>query len=687
MSLVTFSDVTRFHGRQDVLNSVTLAVEPGERIGLVGRNGAGKTTLIRIILGDEQPDKGIVTKAKGLRIGYLPQEILTQPGVALLDLVLDTDPEYRKVERELREVEEKLAGTGSPGHGMDQEGIMALAERQGRLLHDFERLGGWEKEASAKKILRGLGFQESDLSRGLQEFSGGWVMRAVLARLLLSKPDLLILDEPTNHLDLDSLIWLEGYLKGTSSALIVVSHDRVFLNNVSQKIIELRQGRADSYQGDYESYVSQKSLRLQTETQAFENQQGRIRELQRFIDRNRVRASTARRAQSRVKVLEGMERLEKPETDEGVGFGLRLPLGRRGPDRVLEMEHVSKSYGDLTVFSDLNLILRRGERLALVGPNGRGKSTLIKLAAGIAAPGSGRINLGQNVDIGYFSQFQMDSLDAGNSVLEEFALSAGSLNLGSQRSVLGNFLFSGDDVFKRVGVLSGGEKTRLVLAKIMMGGPNLLLLDEPTNHLDIAGRQMLEEALSDYQGTMILISHDRHFINRLASSVGILEDGGLSVYPGDYDDYREIWLKKAEGENPPTKPQGETSQKADPSGGQNGKGKGKPVGRPKGRPDGLPDAPSGKQRGSQRGKHADPNKKSLDRERKKLLQAVADSERALDALGAKLREVEEALSNPATYQNQELLKGLLGKSQELKKEEKDLEDAYEGLLRDLEALG
>jgi ATP-binding cassette subfamily F protein 3 len=684
MSLVTFSDVSRFHGRQDVLNSVTLSVEPGERIGLFGRNGAGKTTLLRLILGEEEPDKGQVVKARGLRIGYLPQEILTQGGGSLLELVMDTDPECRRVEAQLKELGERLAALGSLVPPPPEAEVMALVESQGRLLHDFERLGGWEKESSAKKILGGLGFSEGDLGRPIREFSGGWVMRAVLARLLLARPDILIMDEPTNHLDIDSLIWLEGFLKGSGSAIILVSHDRVFLNNISQRIIELRNGRADSYQGDYESFLRQKALRLQTETQAFANQQERIRQLERFIERNRVRATTARRAQSRVKVLEGMERLERPESDEGVGFGLRLPVGRRGPDRVLEFKGVSKSYGGIRVFEGLDLSLRRGERLALVGPNGRGKSTLIKLAAGIADPSGGSVALGQNVDVGYFSQFQMDSLNATNTVLEEFALAAGTLSPGHQRSVLGAFLFSGDDVFKRVGVLSGGEKTRLVLAKIMMGAPNLLLLDEPTNHLDIAGRQMLEEALSDYQGTMIFISHDRHFINRLASSVGIIEGGSLAVYPGNYDDYREIWLRKAEEGTAgppgpgPAGPSRRGGPGGDPRGGAPGQGQGQGKGKGKGQGQGQGQG-QGKGKGKGQGKPTNSQKA-------RLIKALSDSERALDGLLSRQRELEQALSLPDTYRDKELLKGLLSESQSLKNDVRGLEEIYETQLRELEAM-
>jgi ATP-binding cassette subfamily F protein 3 len=665
MSLVTFSEVSRFYGRQDVLSSVTLSVEPGEHIGLVGRNGAGKTTLIRLILGEEQPDSGLVTRARGLKIGWLPQEIAAAPDATLLDTVLDTDPEFRRVEAQLREVEEKLSLAGAKDSPFSEGEVSELAERQGRLLHDFERLGGWEKEPAARKILSGLGFAESDCGRGLREFSGGWVMRALLARLLLAKPDLMILDEPTNHLDLDSLIWLEGWLKSAPSALILVSHDRVFLNNICRKIIELRQGRASVYQGNYDSYVEQKALRILTESNAFDNQQGQIRLLEQFIDRNKVRASTARRAQSRVKTLENMERLEKPETDDDFKFKMRLPVGRRGPDLVLELQNVKKSFGQTEVFSDLSLILKRGARIALVGPNGRGKSTLIRLAAGITPPDGGVVRTGSSTDIGYFAQFQMDSLTPELTVIEEFARSAGALTPGKQRSVLGSFLFSGEDVFKKVRVLSGGEKTRLVLAKIMMEAPNLLLLDEPTNHLDIAGRRMLEEALADYQGTMILISHDRHFINKLADSVGVIENGGLSVYPGNYDDYRDIWLKRAQED----------------SGAKEG-------GAREAGPKEPPPARAEKNRGEKRAeKGPDPLKKERDKARRKIQKGIDGTEEALAALSLRQKEVEAALSLPETYQDQSLVKELVGRSQALKKEEAELEAVYERQLTDLEELG
>jgi ATP-binding cassette subfamily F protein 3 len=537
MSLVSFSDVSRFHNRQDVLKGVTLSIEPGERIGLVGRNGAGKTTIIRLIMGEEAPDVGQITRARGLRLGYLPQDIMNQQDTKILDLVLDTDPEFRRLEMEIEEVEKKLAQSG-----LDELELTALAERHGHLMERFEAMNGWGREAEAKKILSGLGFAETDFERSLSVFSGGWIMRAILARLLVAKPDLLILDEPTNHLDIDSLMWLEGYLKTSPSSLLLVSHDRVFLNNVAQKIIELRQGRADSYPGDYDRFLEEKARRLVTESAAYLNQQDQIKQLEKFIERNRVRASTANRAQSRIRVLEKIDRLPQPDDGLESSFKLSLPRGRRGPDVVAQLEEVTKSYGPTEVFRRLNLTLLRGERLALVGPNGRGKSTLVKMLAGLISPTSGSRKLGQNVDLGYFSQFQMETLDPNLNLMEELSQKAGDLSIGALRSILGGFLFTGDDVFKKVSVLSGGEKTRLVLCEIMVNAPNFLLLDEPTNHLDIPGRQMLEDALENYEGTLVLISHDRHFINQLCDKVGVIENGELIVHPGNFDDYQRLWL-------------------------------------------------------------------------------------------------------------------------------------------------
>lgn len=660
MALISFSDVNRFYGRQDVLTGVTLSINAGERVGLVGRNGAGKTTIIRLIMEKENPDSGRVTRARGLRLGYLPQELMGQRGISLLALVMDTAEEFRRVEAELAEVNAALAEKSEAG--ADQEELMELARRQGHLIHLFESLGGWEKESEAKKILSGLGFEEGDFGRDISEFSGGWMMRGVLARLLLASPDLLVLDEPTNHLDIDSLVWLEGYLRNSPSALLLVSHDRVFLNNVIQKVIEVRQGRAHTYIGNYEHFLEEKEQRLITETAAFENQQERIKQIEKFIEKNRVRATTARRAQSRIKMLDKMDRLAAPESLEDQNFHFRLPKPARGPDMVAELVGVSKRYGPVEVYDDLNLNLRRGDRLALVGPNGRGKSTLLKMLAGLEPVSSGVRRLGQGVNLGYFAQFQMDSLNPANTVLEELGTVAGDLGPGGLRSVLGAFLFSGDDVFKKVSVLSGGEKARLALAKIMLTAPNFLLLDEPTNHLDIPGRQMLEEALADYGGTMVLISHDRHFINSLCTSVGVIEKGRLEVFPGDFDDYQSMWLKGAAPESgqkapSPTVAEEETEAEARPGAGRKGNRKQEAQAR-----------------------------QELAARRRPLKKLVDDSEVRLAEINGRKSELEKILADPATYQDGDKAREMNLEFQALSDEAKIVEKNWEDAMLALEEL-
>lgn len=550
MPLLSFQDITKFYGRQDVLKQANFHVNPGERLGLVGPNGAGKTTILRLILGQENPDSGHIHQAKGLRIGYLPQDLMTFSGRSLLDLVMDTAEEIRAVSAELEFINldiETAAGLDPP----DEAALLELTARQGRLMTLFENLGGYSLEANAGKILTGLGFAETDFHRPIEEFSGGWIMRAVLARLLLASPDILLLDEPTNHLDLDSLLWLEKYLQTCPSALLLVSHDRVFLNNVVQRIVEVNRGQTVSYAGNYDQYLAEKDKRQVAEAAAYASQQGRIKQIERFIERNKVRAATARRAQSRMKMLEKMDKLEAPGSSEPQTFRLSLPQPSRGPDNLVELSGVAKSYGTNQVYKDLDLTIRRGDRIAFLGPNGRGKSTLLKLLAGVTGYQAGTRRIGTGVIISYFAQFQLEELDANRTVLDELGSVAGDLTPGRLRSILGGFLFKGDDVFKKVAVLSGGEKSRLLLAKMMIVAPNLLLLDEPTNHLDIPGREMLETAIKEYTGTLCLISHDRHLINAMANHVLVIQSGRVQLFPGNFDDYQNLWQDRLETTDQP----------------------------------------------------------------------------------------------------------------------------------------
>jgi ATP-binding cassette subfamily F protein 3 len=544
MSLVSFSNVEKFYGRQDVLRGATFALSAGERVGLVGRNGAGKTTVLRILQGRENPDRGSVHCAKRLRLGHLPQDLMTFTGQTLLELVMDTAEQVRSIEAELNELTHSI---DTAANGNDQELLMELTERQSRLLTLFENLGGYQLETEARKIINGLGFEDNELDRPVETFSGGWIMRAVLARLLLAKPDLLLLDEPTNHLDLNSLIWLEGYLCTCPSALLLVSHDRVFLNNVVFKIIEIDRGLAQTFQGNYDQYLEEKEKRLTTEMATYQSQQDRIKQVEKFIERNRVRASTARRAQSRMKMLEKMDKVEAPVTDSGTSFKLTLPQPARGPEILVELDGVTKQYGNKTIYRDLDFSVRRGDRIAFLGPNGRGKSTLLKLLANATEFQEGQRRVGTNVVLSYFAQFQLEELNPDRTVLDELATVAGDMTPGRLRSILGGFMFSGEDVFKKVAVLSGGEKSRLILAKIMIVGPNLLLLDEPTNHLDIPGREMLEKALCEYTGTICLISHDRRLINAIANKVLVIKNQKTEIMPGNFDDYQRLWQEQIEG--------------------------------------------------------------------------------------------------------------------------------------------
>ena len=623
--MITLHNVSKFYGKQDVLKEVTLHIGPGERLGLVGPNGAGKSTLLGLMLSTVEPDSGGVFKAKNLRLGYLPQELLTLSGRTVLELAMETGDSLPQVEAELEEVHHLL------GRIRDEAELEELLARQGQLQSLFEQLGGYDLEARASRVLAGLGFDQARLHRDVGELSGGWLMRAALARLLLSAPDLILLDEPTNHLDLESLLWLEGYLVSNPASLVLVSHDRVFLDKVANRIVELDSGQLYVYGGNYSHFEQQRARRRDAQRAAYESQQERIKQIQEFVDRNRTRKDRAKQVQGRLKMLEKMEMVPPPAEDQAIK--LELPPAEPSAKVVLELLNIKLAYGDKVIYEDLSLTLRKEERLALLGKNGAGKSSLLRLMAGQVKPKAGRRLVGGRVKMGVFSQHTMENLHPENTVLDELGTVAGLMAHSAQRTMLGAFLFKGEDVFKKVKVLSGGERARLVLAKLLIQKPNFLLLDEPTNHLDIASRQVLEEALSQYNGTMVLISHDRHLINTVATQVAHVSGGEVTVLPGNYDDFERLWRKKLiPGQEEPQAPPAPAPVKQSP-----------PV-----KPKSAPDSDSGPKSASQKRAEAKARNERY-RRLKPLKDKVERLEAQVEEATARLDELVAQMVDPEAF--------------------------------------
>ncbi|MGV8074288.1 MAG: ABC-F family ATP-binding cassette domain-containing protein [Syntrophobacteraceae bacterium] len=537
--MVTVQGVSKFLGKRQLFDGASFHVNPGEKIGLIGPNGAGKTTLFNILLGETEPDSGIVTRAKTIRMGYLPQQWSPLEGKTILEHTVDIDQEVQGLRAELEALQQSLFDENDP------ERMQEAALRQAHLMERLEQLGGYDLEARACKILMGLGFRNDMPDRLVSTLSGGWVMRLELARLLLAEPDLLLLDEPTNHLDLESLLWLEQYLMNTSSALLLIAHDRAFLNRVVTRILELEQGQLHEYTGNYDAYLEEKAGRQEIRFASFKNQQERLRQIERFIERNRYQKNKARQVQSRIKALDKVERIEAP-TEQQAEINFTFPEPQRSGKRVIELKQAYKAYGEHVVYSGADLVIERGDRIAFLGPNGAGKSTLLKMLAGVESMSKGERILGHQVSTGYYAQYQWEQLRPECTVLEEASSIAGNITQTQLRSLLGAFLFRGEDVLKRVSVLSGGEKARLILCKLLLQRPNLLLLDEPTNHLDISSRAVLETALEDFPGTICFISHDRHFINTIANKILVVDSGTIHLFPGNFEDYNEIWKKRIE---------------------------------------------------------------------------------------------------------------------------------------------
>ena len=526
--MLTASGLSKSYGGRSLFENASLQINRGDRIGLIGANGAGKSTLFSLILKEASPDEGTVALERNVSIGFLPQESAPSGDETVLELATNVSPEMEEIRRQLRE-----RGEEDPVH---HEAVARFAELDGHSL-----------EVKAKRILSGLAFRDGDVGKPARTLSGGWIMRAHLARLLVMEPDILMLDEPTNHLDLESLGWFQSYLSKYQGAILAISHDREFLNAICVGILEIRNRKLNRYRGNYDDYLAQKAAREEQQWAAYKNQQREIAELQRFIDRFRAKASKASQAQDRIKQLARMERIEPPERDEAT-VSFSFPQPKRGGQRVITLEGVRQSYGSHVVYERLDLEVERGQRTVLVGPNGAGKSTLLKILAGMLPLEAGTVTPGHNLSIGYFAQHRTEMLDLKRTVLAEAMETQTPVPEQTVRTILGSFLFRGDDVFKPVGVLSGGEKSRLALVKLLLNPPNFLLLDEPTTHLDMPSIDALIGALRQYEGTLFFVSHDVHFIRALASSVLHISAGKLTPYAGDYQYYLDKSGSRSERE-------------------------------------------------------------------------------------------------------------------------------------------
>ncbi len=608
--MIAINNLSYYIGGRPLYEGANLHIKPKDKIGLIGLNGTGKSTLLRLINGEYTLDGGEISQSKDCTIGFLNQDLLSyQTDDSILTVAMQAFGEAVDVERQIEKVL----------HKMETNYEDKLVDQLTRLQEKYEALDGYTMQAKAEEILEGIGFNTADLHRPLREFSGGWRMRVMLAKLLLEKPSLLMLDEPTNHLDLPSIQWVENYLRNYEGAVIVVSHDRKFLDNTVDITVEVSGLQLNTYPGNYSFYLEEKALRQEIQKNAYENQQQKIKQTERFIDRFRAKSTKARQVQSRIKSLERMDIVDDV-VDENAVVNFKFSFKKQSGRFVVELDHVSKSYDDLDILKNTTAIIERGDKIALIGANGKGKSTLLRVIAGTEKVGGER-KMGYNVEMGFYAQHQLEALHVNNEILDELKQAGSEKTEQELRSILGSFLFVGDDVFKKIKVLSGGEKSRVALAKTLIAESNFLLLDEPTNHLDIQSVNILIQALQQYQGTFIVVSHDRYFVSEIANKIWYIEGCQIKQYPGTYDEYN-YWIQQKDSQQP------------------------KPVAEP----------PKEKPKLQAAEKQKD-NQENLEKQRTiiRLEKEIAAIERKISQLEADKQKIEAELGKPSVFGNEQLL--------------------------------
>lgn len=634
--MLSINNLSFYFGSRPLYEEANLFIKPKDRIGLIGLNGTGKSTLLRLIVGEYTPDKGEISKAKDCTIGFLNQDLLSyQSDESILHVAMQAFEEQNKLQYEIENILQRL----------ETEYTDDLINKLTDLQERFAILDGYTIQSKAEEILEGLGFRTADLQKPLRQFSGGWRMRVMLAKLLLQKPSLLMLDEPTNHLDLPSIQWIENYIQTYEGAIIIVSHDRQFIDNVANTIVEVSGGQLNLYSGNYSFYLEEKALRQGIQKSAFENQQQKIKQTEKFIERFRAKATKARQVQSRVKSLERLDLIDDV-IDENIKVNFKFNFNQQSGKQVLKLEEVSKSYSDLHILSRTNALIERGDKIALIGANGKGKSTLLRVIAGTEQIEGDR-NLGYNVNFSFFAQHQLESLQVDNEIFEELKQAGSGKTDTELRSVLGCFLFSGEEVFKKIKMLSGGEKSRVALAKVLISEANFLLLDEPTNHLDMQSVNILIQALQQYEGTFVTVSHDRHFVSHVANKIWYIEDREIKVYPGTYEEY-EYWRSKNQIVMDIPKKASEDKPKAE------------------------------------KRNEESPEQKNLKKDLKELNKKLEEVESKINNLEQNKKDLENQLADPKVYQNEKLLKESQAKYDVLKKDLDAQQKKWEKLALEIE---